>query len=66
MSIKSEECPHCGTVGALFICSFGAVNCAECHQFVRKVSSPKEIRMAYNKFKKLKKFIEDKEANHER
>ena len=61
MSLKSEECPHCGTVGALFICSFGAVNCAECGQFVRKANSPKELRIAFNKFKKLKKFIEEKE-----
>jgi len=63
MSLKNEKCPHCGTAGFLFICSLGGVNCAECHQFVRKVNSPREIRIAYNKFKKIQEFIkEEKEA----
>lgn len=62
MGLKKEECPHCGAVGSLFICSFGAVNCAECGQFVRKVNSPKELRMAFNKFKKLKKFIKEQKG----
>ena len=34
---KDEKCPYCGATveNGLFICSFGAVNCAECGQFVR-------------------------------
>jgi ribosomal protein S27AE len=50
--LKKEKCPHCGVPGALFICSFGGVNCAECGQFVR-MAEGKELEIAYKKFKKL-------------
>lgn len=37
-SLKDELCPHCGTIGGLFRCSFGAVNCANCMQYVEQYS----------------------------
>lgn len=33
-SIKDEKCPHCGTIGGLFVCSMRAINCADCMQYV--------------------------------
>ena len=28
-------CPKCGSPDGLFVCSFGAVNCANCYQYIR-------------------------------
>ncbi len=33
--LGNEKCPHCGSNDGLFSCSFMAVNCANCGQFVR-------------------------------
>ena len=44
-----EKCPHCGAgvKDGLFVCSMGAVNCANCGQFVRPLTPDEmEKRMA--------------------
>lgn len=32
------KCPKCGSPDGLFICSFMAVNCADCHQYIRRAT----------------------------
>lgn len=58
--LRKENCPHCGVPGSLFVCSFGAVNCANCGEFVRKAQG-EELRIAYKKFKKLQSIIKRSE-----
>lgn len=31
-------CPKCGSPDGLYVCSFGAVNCASCFQYIRKAT----------------------------
>lgn len=44
--IIKEECPKCGSVGGLFICSFGAVNCANCGEFIRMATEDELDQMS--------------------
>ena len=55
-----EECPKCGAVRSLFICSFGAVSCSTCMEFIRKVRGD-EIKVAHEKFLKAKKMMSSEE-----
>ena len=32
------KCPKCGSPDGLFICSFMAVNCADCMQYIRRAT----------------------------
>ena len=56
MSIKTEPCPHCGTIGSLYICSFAAVSCSECWSFVRKANDD-ERGEAFKKFSALGEYF---------
>lgn len=60
MNLRDEECPHCGAVEALFLCSFGGVNCAECGQFVR-IGTKEELKASSKKFEKLRELLKKKE-----
>ena len=63
MSLE-KECPKCGAVGSLFICSFGAVNCSTCMEFIRKVKG-EEIKIAHEKFKRIKKMMRSENWHEE-
>jgi len=40
--IIKEECPKCGSVGGLFVCSMGGIDCADCGEFIR-MAKPEEL-----------------------
>jgi len=52
--IIKEECPICGSVGGLFICSMGAINCSNCGQFIR-MAKEEELDQMSEFAKEIKK-----------
>lgn len=49
--LENETCPHCGSHDGLFVCSFMAVNCSNCGQYVRPLTK-EEIENLLEKLKR--------------
>jgi endogenous inhibitor of DNA gyrase (YacG/DUF329 family) len=52
---EKEKCPHCGSTERLFMCSFMAVNCADCGQYVCRTPEEIEKRLSFLREKKGEK-----------
>jgi len=56
--IIKEKCPTCWLFGGMFVCSFGAINCSNCGEFIRMATEDELDQMS--KFaKEIKKKREE-------